>query len=97
VTALGPVPADPAERVAWQQRASSIGAYRELSSYDHPADPIGPEPATAAPDTRAAWHEAGAALGPVDGPGCRGPAMTFGAMASLTVSGISPRMPRRQE
>ena len=68
VTALGPVPADPAERRDWQQRASSIGAYRELSAYDNPADPIGSEPAAAAPETRAAWHEAAAALGPVDGP-----------------------------
>jgi AAA domain len=72
VTALGPVPAEPADRRAWQQRASSIGAYRELSGYDHPADPIGPAPANAAPETRAAWHEAAAALGPVDGPDVRG-------------------------
>ncbi len=71
VTALGAVPADPADRLGWQHRASSIGAYRELSGYDHPADPIGPEPATA-PETRAAWHEAAAALGPVDGPDVRG-------------------------
>jgi hypothetical protein len=49
ISALGPVPADPADRRDWQQRASSIGAYRELSGYDHSADPIGPEPATAAP------------------------------------------------
>jgi hypothetical protein len=71
VNSLGPVPADTAGRRAWQQRASSIGAYRELSGYDSPADPIGPEPATAAPETRAAWHEAAAALGPVDGPDVR--------------------------
>ena len=45
---------------------------RELSGYHHPADPIGPEPAAAAPDLRAAWHEALAALGPVDGPDVRG-------------------------
>ena len=56
----------------WQCRASSIGAWRELSGYDHPADPIGPEPAAAAPDMRAAWHEAFAALAPVDGPDVRG-------------------------
>ncbi len=71
VTALGAVPADPADRFGWQQRASAIGAYRELSGYDHPADPIGPEPATAAPETRAAWQEAAAALGPADGPDVR--------------------------
>lgn len=71
VTALGPVPDDPVARLEWQQRAASIGAYRELSGYQHPADPIGPEPA-ASPDLRAAWHEARAALGPADGPDVRG-------------------------
>ena len=72
VNALGPVPEHPLDRLDWQRRASSIGAYRELSGYDHPTEPIGPEPAAAAPDTRAAWHEAFAALGPVDGPDVRG-------------------------
>ena len=72
ITALGPVPGHPLDRLDWQRRASSIGAWRELSGYDHPTEPIGPEPAAAAPDTRAAWHEAFAALGPVDGPDVRG-------------------------
>ena len=71
-TALGPVPGHPLDRLDWQRRASSIGAWRELSGYDHPAEPIGPEPAAAAPDLRAAWHEAFAALAPVDGPDVRG-------------------------
>ena len=70
--ALGPVPGHPVDRLDWQRRAASIGAYRELSGYDDPADPIGPEPAAAAPDRRAAWYEALAALGPVDGPDVRG-------------------------
>jgi AAA domain/TrwC relaxase len=72
VSALGPVPGHPVDRLEWQQRAASIGAYRELSGYAHPAEPIGPEPAGAAPDIRAAWHEALAALGPADGPDVRG-------------------------
>ena len=72
VSALGPVPDHPQNRLDWQRRAASIGAYRELSGYDHPADPIGAEPAAAPPDTRAAWHEALAALGPVDGLDVRG-------------------------
>jgi hypothetical protein len=72
VTALGPVPADPPGRTEWQRRAASIGAYRELHGYDHPQDPIGPEPATAAPDKRAAWFEALTALGPAGGTEVRG-------------------------
>jgi hypothetical protein len=72
VTALGPVPGDPVTRLDWQQRAASIGAYRELSGYQHPADPIGPEPATGSPDLRSAWQEALAALSPTDGPDVRG-------------------------
>ena len=72
VTALGPVPEDPLDRLDWQRRAASVGAWRELSGYRHPADPIGPEPVAAAPDLRAAWHEAFAALGPADGPDVRG-------------------------
>ena len=72
VTALGPVPEHPVDRLDWQRRAASIGAYRELSGHDHPADPIGPEPVAGAPDRRAAWYEALAALGPVDGPDVRG-------------------------
>jgi hypothetical protein len=69
--ALGEVPEHPADRLAWQKRAAAIGAWRELSGYDHPADPIGPEPAAAAPDVRAIWHQALAALGPAGGPDVR--------------------------
>ncbi len=72
VSALGPVPGHPLDRLDWQRRAASVGAWRELSGYDHPSDPIGPEPGAGAPDARAAWYEAFAALGPVDGPDVRG-------------------------
>ena len=72
VGTLGPVPADPAARREWQHRSASIGAYRELSGYTDPADPIGPEPTASSPDLRAAWYEALAAVGPVDGPDVRG-------------------------
>jgi hypothetical protein len=71
-SALGPVPEHPAARLNWQRQASAVAAWRELSGYQHPADPIGPEPAAAAPDLRTAWHEALAVLGAVDGPDVRG-------------------------
>jgi hypothetical protein len=81
VAALGPVPEDQPGRLAWQQRASSVGAYRELSGYGHPADPIGPEPVTGTPDLRATWHEALAAIGTTGAPGVRG--LTDGTLLHL--------------
>jgi hypothetical protein len=72
VRALGPVPDDPLDRLEWEHRAADVGAYRELYGYDHPTEPIGPEPAGDSPEKRAAWHSAFAALGPVDGVDLRG-------------------------
>jgi hypothetical protein len=70
--ALGEVPAEPAKRAEWQERAAAIGAYRELYGYEAPADPIGPEPGRTSPEARADWHTAFAALGRVDGIDLRG-------------------------
>jgi hypothetical protein len=67
VKALGPAPGDPGERERWQTRASAVGAYRELFSYDDDRQPIGPEPVADHPDKRALWHGAWRALGPADG------------------------------
>jgi conjugative relaxase-like TrwC/TraI family protein len=67
VSALGPIPDDPGKRDRWQQRASAVGAYRELFGYDDTRQPIGPEPVADHPDKRALWHEAWRALGPTDG------------------------------
>ena len=72
--ALGLVPAAPVAPVArrdWEHKAAAIAAYRETYGFDHPGDPIGPEPSQQAPDQRAAWHEAFAALSPANGPDTR--------------------------
>jgi len=69
--ALGPVPAAPAARRNWEHKAAPIAAYRETYGSDHPGDPIGPEPSQQAPDQRAAWHKAFAALSPANGPDAR--------------------------
>ncbi len=71
VSALGPVPAEPAARHRWEQNAAPIAAYREIHGYDHPGDPIGPEPSRDSPDQRAAWHQGFAVLGPAGGPDVR--------------------------
>ena len=71
IQALGPVPADPAARQDWERKAASIAAYREMYGYDHPGDPIGPEPSHQAPDQRAAWYQAFAAFGPASEPDVR--------------------------
>jgi hypothetical protein len=72
IRALGPVPDDPAGRLEWEQRASTVSAYRERYGYDHPADPIGPEPGKTSPGARAAWRGAFAAMNRVDGIDLRG-------------------------
>lgn len=67
VNALGPVPDDSGERQRWQERASAVGAYRELLGHNDERHPIGPEPVADHPDKRALWYEAWQALGPADG------------------------------
>jgi hypothetical protein len=57
VNALGPVPGDPLERLDWTERASAIGAYRELYGVQSDTDPIGPEPVNS-PEARSAWTAA---------------------------------------
>ncbi len=57
VNALGPVPDDPLDRLDWTERASAIGAYRELYGVESDTDPIGPEPVNS-PEARSAWMAA---------------------------------------
>ena len=64
--ALGPVPDDPDERQAWQDRASAVASYREMFAFGDPKEPIGPEPVNS-PEARQMWHAAFNALGPADG------------------------------
>jgi hypothetical protein len=71
VTVLGPVPTAQAARRAWEHKAAAIATYRETYAYDHPDDPIGPEPSRESPDQRAAWYQAFATHGPAGGPGIR--------------------------
>jgi conjugative relaxase-like TrwC/TraI family protein len=65
VRALGPVPDEAYERELWRERASAVGAYRELFGYDDDRQAIGSEPIADHPDKRALWYEAWRALGPV--------------------------------
>jgi hypothetical protein len=66
VNGLGPVPEDPLERLEWERRASTIGAYREMYGHSDPAEPCGPEPSAASPEARAAWYGAYWALNRVE-------------------------------
>jgi len=65
--ALGPVPDDPITRLDWQQRAARIGTYRELYGLGDDREVIGNEPTENAPEMRAAWHDAFAAITRTDG------------------------------
>ena len=61
VNALGPVPDDPVDRLEWTERASAVGAYRELYGIESDTDPVGPEPVNS-PEARSAWMAAYSAL-----------------------------------
>ena len=67
ILAFGLVPTDPVDRLEWERRAGRAGAYRELYGYEHPSDPIGPEPSGATPEKRALWHVAFRQLRPAEG------------------------------
>ena len=63
VEALGPVPADRTNRLAWQQRAGVAAAYRDLAGIEDQAEAIGPAPKSGQVETYAAWRAAWRALG----------------------------------
>ncbi len=71
IETLGEVPQDPRARTEWERKAGQVEKYRERF-WDHPSEPIGPEPTMATPEKQAAWHAAAQALGrPADGPDIR--------------------------
>ncbi|SCL17774.1 conjugative relaxase domain-containing protein, TrwC/TraI family [Micromonospora nigra] len=63
VETLGPLPADMAERMEWEHRASQIAAYREACEFDDQAVVLPPSPGISSTEKRAAWHEAWRAAG----------------------------------
>ncbi|MHB1595612.1 MAG: MobF family relaxase [Streptosporangiaceae bacterium] len=65
--ALGKVPGDPSARAEWERRAGVLGAYREITGWDHPGEAIGPEPSRGNPEARAQWHAAFPAMARVEG------------------------------
>ena len=65
--ALGPVPAEPHKRADWGRRAARLGAYREITGWDHPGEAIGPEPPRGNTEAWAQWHSAFAVMTRVEG------------------------------
>jgi ATP-dependent exoDNAse (exonuclease V) alpha subunit len=65
--ALGQVPRDPAERAHWEHKAGQLGAYREITGWNHPAEAIGHEPSRGNPETWTEWHSAFAVMARVEG------------------------------
>jgi hypothetical protein len=65
--ALGPVPGGQEQRTEWECKAGRIGAFREMSGWDHPGVAIGPQPAPTFPEARAEWHAAFAVMARVEG------------------------------
>ncbi|MHB1596621.1 MAG: AAA family ATPase [Streptosporangiaceae bacterium] len=65
--ALGPVPAGPDRRAEWERKAGMLGAYREITGWDHPGEAIGPEPSRGNPEARAQWHAAFSVMARVAG------------------------------
>jgi conjugative relaxase-like TrwC/TraI family protein len=99
ILAFGLVPADPVDRLEWERLAGRAGAYRELYGYEHPSDPIGPEPSAATPEKRALWHAAFRQLRPPEGVDLRG--KNDGSLLHMrdtyaTLTGYAPRYIARQ-
>jgi conjugative relaxase-like TrwC/TraI family protein len=99
ILAFGLVPTDPVDRLEWERRAGRAGAYRELYGYEHPSDPIGPEPSAVTPEKRTLWHAAFRQLRPAEGVDLRG--KDDGTLLHIrgtyaTVTAYAPRYVARQ-
>jgi conjugative relaxase-like TrwC/TraI family protein len=67
VQALGQVPENPDARAGWERWAGQLGAYREITGWDHPGEAIGPEPPRGNPEAWAQWHAAFSVMARVEG------------------------------
>jgi hypothetical protein len=63
VETLGPVPADPIQRLEWEDRAGRIALHRECADHTDPALPISRCPSAGMVEQVAIWHDAWTALG----------------------------------
>ena len=62
-TVLGPLPEDPADRAAWQDKAGTIALAREATGWDHPDVALGRSPGVHTPEKRSLWNAAYTAAG----------------------------------
>src|SRR5258708_19977236 len=68
IETLGEVPQDPRARTEWERKAGQVEKYRERF-WDHPSEPIRPEPTMATPEKQAPWPAPPQPLArPPDGP-----------------------------
>lgn len=58
-----PAPNQADALTAWEERAASVAAYREIVEHDDETDPLGPPPKPGQIETYAAWRSAWRALG----------------------------------
>jgi hypothetical protein len=65
--ALGQVPGQPEARTEWERKAGQLGAYREITGWDHSGEAVGPEPPRGNPEAWAEWHTAFAEMARVEG------------------------------
>jgi len=63
VEAFGPPPDALQERAAWERRAGTVAAHRELTGHDDPERAIGDPPKAGQVETYASWRAAWTALG----------------------------------